>query len=62
MPKQLRWDAVFLSESMDIVREMVDDAIKSRRKVFEETYTMTTYGPSRVETITVTVRKERPAP
>lgn len=56
---QPKWDATFLDESMDVVREMVEDAIKSRRKVFEETYTMTTYR-GRVETIVVTVRKALP--
>lgn len=55
---QPKFDPTFLDESMETVREMVEDAIKSRRKVFEETYTMTTYL-GRVETITVTVRKER---
>lgn len=59
MPKQPRWDAVFLDESMNIVREMVDDAINSRRKVFEKTYTMTTHHPGGVETVTVTVKRER---
>lgn len=59
MAKQPRWDATFLDESMHVVREMVDDAIVSRRKVFEETYTMLSLiGP--VETITITVKRERP--
>lgn len=57
MAKQPRWDAPFLDESMDTIREMVDDAIKSRRKVFEETYTMTSFSPRGAETITVTVKK-----
>lgn len=48
MPKQPKWDATFLDESMDVIREMVDDAIASRRKVFEETYTMhSLVGPRR---------------
>lgn len=59
MPKWPKWDASFLDESMNVVREMVDDAITSRRKVFEETYTMhSLVGP--VETITITVKRERP--
>lgn len=57
---QPKFDPTFLDESMEIVREMVDDAIKSRRKVFEETYTMTAYG-QRVDTIVITVKRERPA-
>jgi hypothetical protein len=60
MPRYPVFDPTFLDESMDTIREMVDDAIKSRRKVFEETYTMTAFG-RRVETVTITVRRERPA-
>jgi hypothetical protein len=59
MPNKLRWDAGFLDESMAVVREMVDDAIQSRRKVFEETYTMHSLVGGPVETIVITVKRER---
>lgn len=57
MPKQPLWDETFVETAMDEIQEMVEDAMKSRRKHFEEAFTMTTMG-RRVETITVTVRKE----
>lgn len=60
MPKPPLWDPDFLESCMEEVEEMVTDAMKSRRKHFEETFTMTAMG-RRVEQITITVKKERPA-
>lgn len=58
MPTQPLWDPEFIDTAMDEIKEMVEDAMKSRAKSFEETFTMTAMG-RRLETITVTVRKER---
>lgn len=52
------WDPDFIDTAMDEIKEMIEDAMTSRRKVFEETFTMTAMG-RRLETIVVTVRKER---
>lgn len=57
MAKRPLWDQDFIECAMEEIQEMVEDAMKSRRKHFEETFTMTTMG-RRVETITVTVKKE----
>lgn len=58
MPKPPLWDPDFIESCMEEVEEMVTDAMKSRSRRFEETFTMTTMG-RRVEQITVTVVKER---
>lgn len=56
MASQPLWDPEFIETSLDEVKEMIEDAMKSRRKRFEETFTMTAMG-RRLETITVTVTK-----
>lgn len=50
------WDETFLECTMADVKETIQDAIKSRRKVFEERLTIHNL---RGEVITITVRKER---
>ncbi len=57
MPKQPLWDPDFLETALEEIQEMIEDAMKSRAKHFEETFTMTAMG-RRVETITVTVKKD----
>lgn len=57
MPQPL-WDPDFIETAIDEVKEMIEDAMKSKRKHFEETFTMHAMG-RRIETITVTVKKER---
>ena len=49
------WDETFLECMMDDVKEVIEDAKKSRRKVFEQAITM----ESPREVIVITVRKER---
>ena len=49
------WDETFIECMMDDVKEVIEDAKKSRRKVFEQVITMV----SPREVITITVRKER---
>lgn len=56
MPKAPLWDQDCIEASVDEVKEMIEDAMKSRRKHFEETFTMTAMG-RRLEPITVTVTK-----
>lgn len=58
MPKQPLWDPDFIDSATDEIREMIEDAMKYRGKHFEETFTMHAMG-RRIETITVTVKKER---
>lgn len=50
------WDETFLECTMDDIKETLTDALKSRRKVFEERITITNL---RGEVVTITVRKER---
>lgn len=47
------WDETFWDLMLDDIKESIEDARKSRRKVFEETITMQNLR----ETITVTVKK-----
>jgi hypothetical protein len=58
MAKQPTWDPDFIETSLEEVREMIEDAMKYRGKHFEETFTMHAMG-RRIETITVTVKKDR---
>lgn len=55
MGRQPLWDPDFIDTAMDEIKEMIEDAQKSRSKHFEETFTMHAMG-HRIETITVTVK------
>lgn len=49
------WDETFWELMMDDLKEVIEDAKKSRRKTFEQHITMQNLR----EVITITVRKER---
>lgn len=52
------WDETFLECTMEEVEDLIQDAVKSRRKHFEQSITVMAMG-RRVETITITVKRER---
>lgn len=53
VPRHPAWDPVFMECTMDDLQETLTDALKSRKKVFEEAITITNFR----ETITITVKK-----
>ena len=55
VPRHPAWDQTFMECTMDDLEETLTDALKSRKKVFEETLTITNFR----DTVTITVRKER---
>lgn len=55
VPRHPSWDPVFLEYTMDDLQETITEALKSRKKVFEETITIRNFR----ETVTITVKKER---
>ncbi|MCC7369670.1 MAG: hypothetical protein IT306_14670 [Chloroflexi bacterium] len=56
MARNDAWDDTFMELMLDDVKESIEDAIKSRRKVFEHRITMSSL---RGEVITIDIRKER---
>lgn len=56
VPRHPAWDETFMECTMDDLQETLQDALKSRRKVFEERITIRNL---RGEIVTITVRKER---
>lgn len=55
VPRQPGWDQTFMECTMDDLQETLTDALKSRRKVFEETITIQNLR----DTVIITIRKER---